>query len=227
MSTEAHRADLGTEAHRADLGTAAERGVERALARKREKYDREVARILAAARAVMAARDTFDPTVADILAEAGLSTAAFYRHFPTKDDLLLALVEEAGATTRSYLAHRLARADDPAGRVRAWVAGMCGLARTTRAIEANRPFLLNHPRLVARFAPELDAMIDLLTAPLAAAIREGRAGAGTPPGDPELDARLVHYQVFAVLIDHAAARRTIPPALVEALGCHAERAVLR
>jgi AcrR family transcriptional regulator len=209
------------------MSAAAERGVERALARKREKYDREVARILDAARTVMAARDTFDPTVADILAEANLSTAAFYRHFPTKDDLLLALVEEAGATTRSYLAHRLSRAGNPAERVRAWVAGMCGLARTSRAIEANRPFLLNHPRLVERFAPELDAMVALLTAPLAAAIREDRAAAGAPPGDPALDARMVHHQVFAVLVDHAAARRTIAPALVEALQRHAVRAVLR
>lgn len=209
------------------MSVAAERGVERALARKREKYDREVARILAAARAVMAARGTLDPTVTDILAEAGLSTAAFYRHFPTKDDLLLTLVEEAGATTRSYLAHRLDRATGPAERVRAWIAGMCGLARTARAVEANRPFLLNHPRLVERFAPELDAMVERLTAPLAAAIREARAAAGEAPGDAELDARLVHHQVFAVLIDHAAARRTIPPALVEALQRHAERAVLR
>jgi AcrR family transcriptional regulator len=208
------------------MSVAAERRVERALARKREKYAGDVERILAAARAVMAARDTFDPTVADILAEARLSTAAFYRHFPTKDDLLLALVEEAGATTRSYLAHRLERAEGPVEQVGTWIAGMCGLLRTAKLVETNRAFLLNHPRLVERFAPELDALIDLLAAPLAQAISEARAAAGQPVGDAALDARLIHYQVFAVLIDHAAARRPVPPTLVDALQRHAVRAVL-
>ena len=65
------------------------RGVERALARRRRRYEDEVERLLDAALQVMRERDTANPSVTDILTVSGLSTSAFYRHFPTKDDLLV------------------------------------------------------------------------------------------------------------------------------------------
>jgi AcrR family transcriptional regulator len=208
----------------ADAG--APRGVERALARKRRKYEDEVERLVAAALAVMRLRDTADPTVTDILAEAGLSTAAFYRHFPGKDDLLLALLQHAGATTRSYLDHRMARHADPVDRIAAWVRGMFDLLRTDDHVLGNRPFLLAHPRLVERFPAEIGGMVDELVAPLAAAIAEARAANGLQPTDHLTDARLVHHQVYGVLVDRAAVRRTSERREVDAVVDYTHRAVL-
>jgi AcrR family transcriptional regulator len=202
------------------------RGVERALARKRQKYEDEVDRLVAAALVVMRARDTADPTVTDILAEAGLSTAAFYRHFPGKDDLLLALLQHAGATTRSYLDHRLARHADPVERIAAWVRGMFDLLRTPDHVLGNRPFLLAHPRLVERFPAEIARMTGELVEPLAAAIADARAGHGLEPTDHRTDARLVHHQVYGVLVDRAAERRTSDRREVDAVVDYTLRAVL-
>ena len=208
------------------MSTPAAAAAERALAKRREKYEAESERLMAAALVVMRERATVDPTVADILAEAGLSTAAFYRLFPTKDDLLLALLEQAGATTRSYLAHRLEREPDPTHRIVVWIEGMFDLLRTRDLVERNRPFLLGHPRLVERFPEEISSMVARLVEPLATAIAEARAAAGIDPGDPAGDARLVHHQVFGVLVDRAAERRVRDRAEVAAVVAYTLRAVL-
>jgi AcrR family transcriptional regulator len=146
-------------------------------------------------------RGTVDPTVAEILAEAKLSTNTFYRHFPTKDDLLLELVMDAGANTRSYLSHRIDGIDEPAARIATWIEGMFDLLRTTATLAANRPFLLAHPRLVERFPEEVAANAEQLIEPLTTAIAELR------PDRPDRaldDAWLIYHQVFGILLDRAA-----------------------
>jgi len=205
------------------------RGVERALARKREKYEDEVQRLTEAALDVMRARDTVDPKVSDILERASLSTAALYRHFPTKDDLLLALIEGAGANTRSFLAHRMGEVDDPTARIAAWITGMFGLVRDDELVAANRPFLLSHPRLLERFPAEINAMVDRLIEPLAGAIvaaRNDRAVSRAADPDGRHAALLVHHLVFGLLMDLAAQRSTSPPALIDDVVDHCLRATL-
>jgi AcrR family transcriptional regulator len=57
-----------------------------------------------------------------LLAEAGVSKVTFYRHFPTKDDLVVAYLKQASAAERDQVqAHRAAHPDDPAGTLR-WYA---------------------------------------------------------------------------------------------------------
>ena len=51
--------------------------------------------------------------ISDILGEAKLSTRAFYRHFQSKDDLLLALFRDNAASTSRLLAARVAAAGSP------------------------------------------------------------------------------------------------------------------
>ncbi|EFC83760.1 transcriptional regulator, TetR family [Parafrankia sp. EUN1f] len=146
------------------------RGVERALARQRNRYEDEVERLIDATFRVMRERDTANPSVNDILAASGLSTTAFYRHFPTKDDLLLTLLERAHDITRRHIEERLAAEIDPVQRIAEWVRAMFDLLRTDDLVVANRPFLLAHPRLLERFPAELGAWFDALVAPLATAI---------------------------------------------------------
>ena len=73
---------------------------------------RSRAKLLAAATELFAA-DGIETSVADITHRAGLGKGTFFRHFPTKDDLVAAVVGE----TLNRLAARgteLANAEDPA-----------------------------------------------------------------------------------------------------------------
>jgi len=204
----------------------ATRGAERALDGRRRKYEAEVERLVGAAFAVMRAKGTASPTVADILAEAGLSTATFYRHFPTKDDLLVTLLERAHERTRAHLEALLAAEARPADRVTAWVRGLFDLLGTDARVAANRPFLLAHPRLLERFPDEIGAGIDGLVALLADAVAAARLEAGLPPGDAAGDARLAYHQVFGMLVDRAALHRRSEAATVAAVADYTLRAVL-
>jgi AcrR family transcriptional regulator len=204
----------------------ASRGVERALADRRRRYEEEVERLLDATFRVMRERDTANPSVADILATSGLSTSVFYRHFPTKDDLLVTLLERAHELTRRHMEDRLARQDDPTRRIVEWVRSMFDLLRTDELVTANRPFLLAHPRLLERFPAEIEAGFEALAAPLAAAIADARTAAGLAPDGSAADARLAMHHVFGILVDRAALRRRTDDAVVEAVASYTRRAVL-
>ena len=110
------------------------------LAARGAEYAGEVRRLLDAALAVMdRCGTTSRPRVADIVAEAGLSNDAFYRHFPSKDALVTAILDDGADRLGRYLGHRMAKADGPEAQVRQWVAGVLAqadpaIAATTRAV---------------------------------------------------------------------------------------------
>lgn len=209
----------------------AARGVERALADRRRQYEEEFERLLDATFRVMRERDTANPSVADILAASGLSTSAFYRHFPTKDDLLVTLLGRAHEVTRRHLEQRLAAHEAPVDRIVEWVRAMFGLIGTNELVTASRPFLLAHPRLLERFPDEIEAGFAALVAPLAEAIADGRgatADGTTARGDTAAaaDARLAMHHVFGILVDRAALRQRADPEVVDAVASYTLRAVL-
>src|SRR5690348_2490130 len=113
----------------------ATRMAQRTLAKREAGYASEVRRLLDAALEVMRQGGTASrPRVADIVAAAGLSNDAFYRHFPSKDALVAALLEDGAERLRGYLAHQMAKADTPEAQVRRWVQGV--LAQTEDEIAA-------------------------------------------------------------------------------------------
>ena len=201
-------------------------GVERTLAERRRRYQEEYERLLAAAGQVMRERGTADPSVADILAACGLSTSAFYRHFPTKDDLMVTLLRRAHDVTHRHLQQRLDARREPGERVVEWVRGMFAMLGTDELVGANRPFLLAHPRLLEQFPDQIEEGFAALTRLLADAVREAREVAGLPAQGAEQDARLAMHQVFGILIDHAALRRPCTADLVDAVASYTLRAVL-
>ncbi len=76
-------------------GDVVERIARRSLERRGADYASEVRRLLDAALTVMRQCGTRSrPRVADIVAAAGLSNEAFYRHFPSKDALVTAILED-------------------------------------------------------------------------------------------------------------------------------------
>lgn len=96
-----------------------ERTVERSLKAARERAISRGDRFIAAAASLLRTTGKPDFTVQEVVDQSGMSLRSFYHHFATKDDLLLALVEE---TTRQFVEvqrPKVAAVDDPVEKLRA------------------------------------------------------------------------------------------------------------
>jgi AcrR family transcriptional regulator len=170
------------------LPPTAARAVSRSLASRRSTYEDEVQRLLDAGLALMVEGQDA-PRVADIVRLSGLSNQAFYRHFASKDELIVAVVEAGSARLDTYLAHQVALAANPAAQLRAWVLGVFSqtsphVADPTRAVMANfRQLPPDHRRTAGR--PGTDLLADILR----------RLGSS----DPERDATVISVVVFGRL----------------------------
>jgi AcrR family transcriptional regulator len=69
------------------------------------------------------------PRVADIVKRAGLSNQAFYRHFESKDELVVAVFDAGIYRLDSYLSHQVDKAATPMDQLRAWIRGVLSQAR--------------------------------------------------------------------------------------------------
>jgi AcrR family transcriptional regulator len=173
----------------------AARIAQRTLAKRGADYASEVRRLLDAALEVMRRGGTAArPRVADIVAAAGLSNEAFYRHFPSKDALVAALLEDGAERLASYVAHQMAKEPSPAGQVRRWVEGVFSqtreeIAATTLAV------LWNGGGIGESFASGRHSA----TAPLAALLQEPFAQLGS--ADPAMDASLAAHAAVGTMSD--------------------------
>jgi AcrR family transcriptional regulator len=209
-------------AARASRDSLAGRAVERALSGRRELYEDEVQRLVEAAFALIEKTGDLEPRVSDIVREAGLSNQAFYRHFPTKHALLVAVLDAGVRMLASYLAHRMAQVPGGAAQVREWMRGMLAQALDPTAAAATRPFALARTRLAEAYPAEVAASEAQLTALVRDAIRAGVESGELPHADPERDAETLYHQAMGWLQarlsepstpDRAAAERLVEFAL--------------
>ena len=96
--------------------------------------------LVEAARIVLHVKGVSGMTVRDVLAQANLGTRAFYRHFASKDELVLAMFTRAAAEEAERLKRRMASASDPLTAVIAWIDGRLDLA-FDRRITATMTFM--------------------------------------------------------------------------------------
>jgi len=94
----------------------AHRAVERTVAGRRAEYEREMARIVESTFTVIERTGTVEPSMRVILAEANLSTQAFYRYFTSKDELMLALLDEGRRRLLASLERRMMQSTEPQTR---------------------------------------------------------------------------------------------------------------
>ncbi len=134
-------------------------------------------------------------TVVEVAARAGVSLKSFYRSFESKDDLLLALLEEESRTGAAMLRDALHRSAAPDERLERYVRALFKLARAApgyshvlvreyRRLSVERPVGL---------AGALAPLVDLLQEQIAAATDTGVAHTSDVSRAAEL--------VFAVLLD--------------------------
>jgi AcrR family transcriptional regulator len=204
-----------------------ERAVRRGFEDRYAAAEEDVTRIIDATYRVIERTGTVDPTVRDILKEAGFSSPVFYRHFASKDELLLVILDDGRRQLVDYLAHRMDKVGNGSGdgrsRVRAWVEGVMAQASNAEAAARTRPFVTNTARIADQFPDEhagsLRGPLDLL----ARAIAEGAADGSLAPIDVERDAQMVDDLVFAAMERHVLARTRPSPADVRALVAFCER----
>src|SRR5262245_33355593 len=130
---------------------------DRALAARRETYALEVRRLIDAAFVVMRTSGDIEPQVRDIVKVAGLSNQAFYRHFASKDALMVAVLADGRRQLVEHLQKRLGAAKDPREQLRRWITGVLAQARDPEAADATRPFAINGARLADRYPTEVAA----------------------------------------------------------------------
>ncbi|MFF0490101.1 TetR/AcrR family transcriptional regulator [Nocardia sp. NPDC003482] len=169
---------------------------QRTLAKRRAGYEDEVRRLLDAALTVMRRHGTGSrPRVTDIVAAAGLSNDAFYRHFPSKDALVVALLEDGATRLCATVGERMDRESSPRAKVRRWVEGILSeadpaIADTTRAVLWNAGSLRSGLAFGASAA----------SAPLAALLHTPFARLGS--ADPEFDAAVAAHALVGTLSDY-------------------------
>jgi AcrR family transcriptional regulator len=166
------------------------------LAKREAGYASEIRRLLDAALDVMRECGTTSrPRVADIVAAAGLSNDAFYRHFPSKDALVTAILDDGADRLGSYLAHQMAKEPSPRGQVRRWVEGVLSqadeeIAATTLAVLWNAGSVGEGLASGRHFA----------SAPVAALLQEPLAALGSDA--PDFDASLAAHATLGKLSDY-------------------------
>ncbi len=187
--------------------TISERAAGRSVEAARTRADGEVRDLVDAGLAVLRREGLDGLTVADILVEAGLSTRAFYRHFRSKDELILAIYETDARATRDRMQRRLERTSGPQEALEVWIDETLALVFNDQRARRTRPLASAGPRLQAQYPHEFAAIVAGVIDPLVAVLRAGLERGHFPQADPERDAHSIHAITWALasarMHDHA------------------------
>ena len=175
-----------------EISTPASRSTERALEPRSVACPDEVQRLLRAGLDEMRERQCVEPRVADIVRRAGLSNKAFYRHFRSRDELLLAILEQGLRVQFTELEERMAQADSARDRIRCWIWEVLGRALDPEAAATTRPLLVHQARLLENVGEEAWNCVERLKLLLRAAIAEAMESGELEEADVESDTEAVY-----------------------------------
>jgi AcrR family transcriptional regulator len=179
---------------RATRGEAVAGQTRRVSPARREKYLAEREAIIAAAYELIGVNGAEGTSVHDILGKVGLSTRAFYRHFPSKDELVLHMFRTDSERVAASLAAAVSRARSPQGALQAWIDEFLAVAYEPR--RARHAAVLTSPEVAAAagFDGALAESLAAQRTSLVEVLRRGREDGSFPFADPENDA----YAIQAV-----------------------------
>jgi TetR/AcrR family transcriptional regulator len=177
--------------------TWAERAAERApLVQRSKSRGVEQARTIveAAQRLIAAKGPSF--TTQELIKEAGIALQTFYRYFPSKDHLILAVIENIIDENCKEFKKRASKLTDPMDRLRlyvtATVSGLEGIGEGPSFITAE------HWRLQTIYPAEVSAATRPFTDLLLEEIRDAKGTGELQTPDPEYSAWLITQLVMAV-----------------------------
>lgn len=168
----------------------------------------ERAQILHAASVVMRRTGWARANLTEILSVAGLSTGSFYRHFESKDHLLLDMYRENAQRAAERIDERVRRASSCFEGVREWIDEVLSFGYDPAKSRRVAVLGSQAARQAEGYAVAQAESGDLLVAPLVRVLETGKANGSFPSADPDNDARAVYAMTFA-LVDHAVAGRAV------------------
>ncbi len=187
------------------LGVA-DRALKRSLASRQSRYEGEVRALIDAGIRVLRRKGFTGATVGDILEEAGLSSRAFYRHFPSKSELMLAVFERDAEQAAARLRARREGLGSAREQLEAWIDDALSLGYDSRRAPRTRLFTSQSADLGQEFGPELAEIHAATMRPLVDVLERGRRGGDFPNAEPEADARSVFAVTWSLIQERLAER---------------------
>jgi AcrR family transcriptional regulator len=167
-----------------------------------EQAKQERGSIIRAAHRLIGRDGTRSTSIQDILQLAGVNRRIFYRHFDSKDDLVLAMQAQASETVLRALRAATNAAADPAAAVVAWIEQYLGIGWDDHRSRDGRTFLSPEVGLTAGIAGALEDTYARHRQILADVLTRGQEDRSLPGARPESDAFAIH----AVVLRHLEAR---------------------
>jgi AcrR family transcriptional regulator len=161
--------------------------------------DAEARALVQAGMAVLRRSSAKNLTVADVLDEAGLSTRAFYRHFQSKDELILAVYQYDNQRSIERLRSRIAAATSTFFALEQWVEYSLALGYAPRRARRTMTLWREGGRLWAQYPGEYNLIVEGLVEPLTDVLERGRQDGTFPFADPHLDALSIHAVVWRLI----------------------------
>lgn len=172
--------------------------------------DPEITRLLRAARKVLDRSGWWGFKIESVLREANLSTRSFYRHFASKNELLMAVLEAEIAQAVRRLSRAATIEGSPQEQLASWVEATLAMAYDT---DLARPasLLSGHWReMLSEFPERMTTQVDAFVGTLSPVLERGRQAGTWPNVRPREDGICVFYIVAALTADLAAAKAVQP-----------------
>jgi AcrR family transcriptional regulator len=167
----------------------------------------EVDLLITATWTVAARIGSFEPSVRDILQEAGISTKAFYRHFRSKDDLLLVALDAGSVRLAEYIENQMTSSSstDHLVRIATWIESFVRHSSTSSVARRTFPLtlgVLGVSRLANVYPDQFDHSKELVMAPLQREIADAVAEGTAHSPDPEKDAWIIFGYTMDAIRQH-------------------------
>jgi len=160
--------------------------------------DEVAARLVEAARGLVWDGGGPSFTVAQVVAGAGTSLKSFYRCYPGKDELLVALFEDDARRGAAALEAMMDEGTDSLGRLRVAVMGLFRFLTVDGRLPYAAALVGEHLRLAESHPEQLRRVLHPFVAVFEGAVAGAQAEGSVRPGDARRDARTL----FHVVVSH-------------------------
>lgn len=161
--------------------------------------DRQVAILIRAVHRLARHRTYREVTVAEILAETGLGTRAFYRHFGSKDDLLVATFAYETTLVVEQLSASMADEPSAAAQFERWIDWYVSMLSEPRRLERFMVLQQEHDRLIRGHRDRMIRLDRDRDAILVSILERGVADGSFPLAQPVDDAPIIHSLITGLL----------------------------
>jgi AcrR family transcriptional regulator len=158
--------------------------------------------MIKAAYRVLSERPAGPLPVGDVCAEAGLSTRSFYRHFKSKDELLLAMCEVEDDRVEADLTAAMSRAPNPRAALEAWVRFYLSLSFDPERRRRTLVMTSSEVTRASGYPAALARTQQRHRRPLVRTLEAGVADGSFPATRPDTDAVMIQDLVSSILVRH-------------------------